>query len=155
MIRNNVIVAFGIGQFSDAPNNSIVNNTFVGTSANNGAVGIYLTRSPNTLIENNIFAYQENRIGSIWPDSTSKASLIAGYNCVYRLNGATPWGSPNPHDLWGVNPQFVNPAAGDYSLQTTSPCIDAGATLTSVTNDYRGNSRPQGAGYDIGAYEVR
>src|SRR6185312_11059079 len=33
------------------------------------------------------------------------------------------------------------------------PAIDNGATLSDIMTDYAGTSRPQGAGYDIGAYE--
>ena len=50
------------------------------------------------------------------------------------------------------NPLFVNPGS-DFHLQSTSPAIDAGLTLSEVTEDYEHNSRPQGSGYDIGAYE--
>jgi len=35
-----------------------------------------------------------------------------------------------------------------------SPATDAGLTLALVPNDYYGTSRPQGNGYDIGAYEL-
>jgi hypothetical protein len=40
-------------------------------------------------------------------------------------------------------------------LRQASPAIDAGESLSEVTNDYDGNHRPQGAGYDIGAFERR
>src|SRR5207244_3853759 len=49
---------------------------------------------------------------------------------------------------------FVNLAAGDFHLQSGSPLIDKGTTLAQVTNDYDGVSRPQGAGYDFGAFEA-
>ncbi|MBP7766997.1 hypothetical protein KA068_00555, partial [Candidatus Saccharibacteria bacterium] len=39
-------------------------------------------------------------------------------------------------------------------LQATSPAIDAGTSLSSVTNDQRGVLRPQKLSSDIGAYEV-
>jgi len=48
----------------------------------------------------------------------------------------------------------------DFTLQTTpipSPCIDAiplGSGDPLITGDYNGNPRPQGGGYDIGAYET-
>ncbi len=49
---------------------------------------------------------------------------------------------------------------GDYGgttrtipLLAGSPAIDAGATVAELTQDQRGNSRPQGAAYDIGAFE--
>ena len=48
---------------------------------------------------------------------------------------------------------FVNAAAHDYHLASGSPAIDAGATIGDVTRDRLGTVRPQGRGYDIGAYE--
>jgi hypothetical protein len=38
-------------------------------------------------------------------------------------------------------------------LQSSSPAIDAGLTISSVMNDYVGTARPHGSAYDIGAYE--
>jgi hypothetical protein len=38
-------------------------------------------------------------------------------------------------------------------LQTGSPAVDAGLTLTDVPKDYAGTARPQGARFDIGAFE--
>ncbi|MBS1547132.1 MAG: T9SS type A sorting domain-containing protein [Bacteroidetes bacterium] len=51
------------------------------------------------------------------------------------------------------DPLFMDPANEDFSLAAGSPCIDAGATLSYVTTDLSGTSRPEGTGYDIGAYE--
>ncbi len=47
---------------------------------------------------------------------------------------------------------FVSPGS-DYHLQGAALAIDAGATLWEITDDLDGNKRPQGAGYDMGAYE--
>lgn len=41
----------------------------------------------------------------------------------------------------------------DFNLQENSPAINAGASLPGVRNDYEGTVRPQGDGYDIGAFE--
>ena len=49
-------------------------------------------------------------------------------------------------------PMFVDPANDDFHLLYNSPAIDAG-TNTGVATDYDGTARPQGAAYDIGAYE--
>jgi hypothetical protein len=51
-----------------------------------------------------------------------------------------------------ANPLLVNPP-GDFRLQSGSPAIDAGSATFAPSTDYAGVSRPQGAGYDIGAYE--
>ena len=44
--------------------------------------------------------------------------------------------------------------ANDLHISMGAPEVDAGATIASVLLDIDGDSRPQGAGYDIGADEV-
>jgi len=58
-----------------------------------------------------------------------------------------------------VNPLFKNQPF-DLSLQSASPCIDAGTNTGafaygSVNDDIRGLPRPQGYAYDMGAYEYQ
>ena len=71
-------------------------------------------------------------------------------NCdFYKDNFSTPSGTAN----MTVDPLFVDAANGDYHLQSNSPCIDAGISTNAPSTDFEGNIRPQGIGYDIGAYE--
>ena len=48
---------------------------------------------------------------------------------------------------------FVNAAAHNYRLAPGSLAINAGVSISSVTKDRIGVSRPQGAYWDVGAYE--
>ena len=63
-------------------------------------------------------------------------------------------------------PLFRNPATRDFSLLGGNPVIDAGTGHTAydvfrkrygmeISRDFLGTVRPQGAGWDIGAYEYR
>jgi hypothetical protein len=49
---------------------------------------------------------------------------------------------------------FVDPAAGNYHLTAGSPAIDYASLTSTVTDDVDGESRPNGAGYDVGADEL-
>jgi len=54
------------------------------------------------------------------------------------------------------NPLFVMPAwgsNGDYHLKEGSPAIDSGTSNKAPSVDLDGEQRPQGKGFDIGAYE--
>jgi len=57
------------------------------------------------------------------------------------------------NNLDNTDPTFVNVGARNFQLLAGSPAINAGVTLAFVTNDFLGVSRPQGAAYDIGAFE--
>jgi len=58
-----------------------------------------------------------------------------------------------------ADPVFVDDyiggsSVGNFNLTVDSPAKDVGYDLTGVvTDDFAGNSRPSGEGYDIGAYE--
>jgi hypothetical protein len=51
------------------------------------------------------------------------------------------------------DPLFANESAGDYHLEGGSPCVDSGAGVD-VDVDLEGTPRPQGSGWDMGAYEL-
>lgn len=158
IIRNNIIQSY-VTVYASNNNQSltITNNTFVSTLAIPPAgsfSGVYLTATTDAQIKNNIFYDFPDSPVYIF-DSLSQQGLDVGYNLVYRSDGKVPKGSPYPHDLWGVNPMFASPATNDYHLEAGSRAIDAADALPSVTNDIDGTLRPQGAGYDIGAYEYR
>jgi fibronectin-binding autotransporter adhesin len=59
--------------------------------------------------------------------------------------------SGGTHDVFG-NPNFVDPALGNYHIISPSAAIDAGVNA-GVATDLDGLPRPFGAGHDIGAYE--
>jgi hypothetical protein len=65
-------------------------------------------------------------------------------------------GSTKDHN-WLTDTQgsagFVNEAGHDYHLQSSSPLINAGTAIGAPAFDFDGIPRPQGAGYDIGAFE--
>ena len=67
---------------------------------------------------------------------------------VYGLTSATV-----KTNLFGTDPKFVDAAHADFRLQSSSPAINAGTPRSQVTTDIAGGPRPQGNGYDIGAYE--
>lgn len=80
------------------------------------------------------------------------ASLPAGdyRNCWYGDGSPPAWDATVIDD----DPDFVNPAAFNFQLQTDSPCIDVGHDVSSVvTRDVLGVPRPQGTAFDLGAYE--
>jgi hypothetical protein len=55
-----------------------------------------------------------------------------------------------------VGPEaFANTSTDNYRLADDSPAIDAGVPLADVKTDRLGVVRPQGARYDVGAYERR
>jgi PKD repeat protein len=157
-IRDNILIAFGGietgGNGGTCHHLKLQNNTFVGNLTYPPScwpIGISLENCPYSAVKNNIVYDQVNL--AIYISGSTYTGLDIGYNCTYNSDGTNPFGTPQPHDLWGVNPKFVDAAGRNYHLQSSSPCINTGAALTDNAIDYDGNPRPIGNGWDIGAYE--
>lgn len=78
-------------------------------------------------------------------------SLYFDYSyCDFYNTGFTaPAGTGNI----SADPLFVDSTNDNFHLQNGSPCIDTGTATDAPNYDFEGTSRPQGAGYDIGAFE--
>jgi hypothetical protein len=143
--RNNLVVADLLSLFEEGCHDiSIVHNTFIG-SGDQYSQGLQFENCiGNIQIYNNVFYKQEAEIGHIWPENTA---VDAGYNCIYRADGS-PFRPADPGDVWDIDLHLDN----NYHLSPTSPCIDAGIDM-GINIDFDGNLRPQGSGFDIGAFE--
>jgi hypothetical protein len=116
-----------------------IKNTIFSSRGENA--GIYLAEGVNYNIEYNLFYFPN-----------CDYVLTVGDQDFYDGSQVGELGAGN---LYG-DPRFVSPAfgeVGDYHLLDNSPAIDAGTADGAPSTDLEGISRPQGAGYDIGAYE--
>lgn len=127
-------------------NLKVYNNTFYD---NRIGVQILPMTSSTVAWENNIFANNgTNYVNPLdWDPGTT------GYNLYYGSNVG-----PGANNVAG-DPMFVNPAAGDFSLRSSSPAINAGNPKTPQSSagsiDFAGNARLQAGRIDIGAYEAK
>jgi len=147
IITNNIIYnnLGGIQLSAPVTGTVIYNNTI----ASNILAGLFLyNTTAGNIIKNNIFYQNTNQI---WDSNGTYDYNLYYPNIIFSARGV--------HDI-SNDPLFIDSANADlglrnYHFTSTSPVIDAGYNLgTSVPNDYNGISRPQGAGYDIGAFEA-
>ena len=155
---------------SDKPTDPADTMVVANNTLHNCYYGIYAVVHTTSLpfggtFENNIISEPDTGGWFVYHGNDSNQSGIAlDFNC-YHGTGKFTWDggtATTSFATWKTNtgntqdansitgdPLFVG--AGDYSLQSGSPCVNAG-TNTGLTNDLAGNPRPVGA-YDIGAYE--
>ena len=177
IIRNNIFMNFGTQGNIGVPNTSVINNTFinVGTINQFELNMLYGGGFDDTgaIIKNNIFLQSYNQ-----PPFNIDARVTHTNNHTVRWSGSayyTVTGWSETGGVYGGNPNFVNYTLGTYTcgtynftthsctnfdlhLQSNSPAVDKGADLSSVwssATDIVGVNRPQGAAWDIGAYEYQ
>jgi len=136
-------------------NLSILNNTFAFPNPwRNGHI-VIATSLSNSIIANNI-SYQATT-GFINSESAgSLANVQVNNNLTYpgtTSANTPPSGITFSGNIDNTDPKLVNPTANDFHLQSNSPAINAGVSISSVTDDYDGVTRPQACCWDIGAYE--
>jgi parallel beta-helix repeat protein len=125
----------GIKIDDGASNTRVYNNTVYNNQGKGDLYGIDLGANgsvTNTVVENNI-------------------SYLNGAG-NYRNSGRS---TTQDHNLFGVDPLFVNAARKDFRLQARSPAIGAGIALPAVTTDIDGVARPKEGACDNGAYESK
>jgi hypothetical protein len=143
---------------SDAGDNTIANCTFYKTR--------YLHQASRhcanmKYIGNIYYGCLPNATGGFFKGSTYAADIVPNgastyfKNCDFiNIEGGMPANFvSNSAGSISADPVFKNPTASDFHLKSTSPCINTSITLPYVLTDYDSISRPQGTGYDMGAYE--
>ncbi|MBL8012665.1 MAG: right-handed parallel beta-helix repeat-containing protein [Candidatus Omnitrophica bacterium] len=168
MIRNNIFydvnrgVPINIKAYSGVTSRlKIFNNTISGKSPTGSPKGqIAITnRATDIQIKNNIFNDPPDYV--FWWYITSVVNNLVIENNLSNSTAATlinPYLQPSSGIIYTNNtlntdPLLWDPANGDFGLKLLSPAIDAGTTLSEVTQDFTGAARPNGPAYDIGAFE--
>jgi len=168
---NETCLALGSTATTKAQGNAILNNTLYDC----GRVALYIENAQNTTVQNNIIAGNAASLVTVTPQSITLGGNVWSNNLWFKP-GTTLFGlwsyDPNSQG-WGTgdldlsswknvsgepnalyaDPLFVNPSTGDFHLQSTSPAIDTGTSLSEVPTDLTGTTRPQSCCYDIGVYE--
>ena len=90
-------------------------------------------------------------IGRLFRAASSAASGLDVQNVLFM--GAAPTELAGASNMPAPASYFVDAERNDYRLRSTSPAINAGASLVGVTTDRLGVQRPVTKYWDIGAYE--
>lgn len=139
-------------QIGDAAiSTGVYNNTVYA----NSAVGIFFEgNSESTTLYNNVVV--NNNIGI---SVNSGATLVTIKNNL-SIENPTNYtdassGATLADNLFGTtdDPKFVDASSNNFHLKASSPAVNTGITVATVTNDYDAIARPQGSAYDMGAFE--
>lgn len=155
--------AFILGSSTlNVTNNTIANNTALG---NAGGAGVVAADTGTTInIYNNIIygnvaatsddiftASTNDPVFNLFNNDFTEFCLgtDSGLNCDPAVLGSHQ--GSNIH----LDPQFLNAAADDFNIASTSPVINQGSALAPALpgTDILGNARVQGGAPDMGAYE--
>jgi hypothetical protein len=108
------------------------NNTLYLGGASAIVTGSDCTQPVNWDVRNNILDTTDTLYE---PSNCSNRSMVWDYNDDGGSQGSVG-GPSGPHDMNGVNPDYVNAGGDDFHLQSGSPLINAGQTgLVSAMND--------------------
>ena len=142
-------------------NNKYYNNTVHMPSDGRWAINLK-NGSTGCKVYNNILIHENGARGGLEIDTSSLAGFFSDYNVLTRVSvnettmNLSAWQASYARDVRSFSQTagqtFVSPGS-DYHLLATGLVVNGGIELPEITDDLDGNARPQGAGYDIGAYE--
>jgi len=134
----------------------MINNTIFGNVAagSGGGAAFEVTGTVELLNVYNNIIWGNSAAGNgadVWLAGTGQQKVFL-YNDVNNMYGV--WDIAQ--NILNVDPKFFNPVAGDYHLQSTSPCLNYGTNgaPSLPLTDLDGNARTNSGGQvDLGAYE--
>jgi len=135
-------------------NIALFNNTVVanGSGGYGGGLSIESSRIENISVYNNILS--DNLAWQFRVNTAGESHVSGTHNLIYGPNDYVE-GSlrsiTGSYAVVGKNPLLIS--ATDFHLQPNSPALDSGCSGAAPASDFDGIPRPQGSGYDIGAYE--
>jgi hypothetical protein len=145
--------------------NVVVNNTVLMAIDGRWALNIQ-NGSTGNQVYNNVLLNLHPTHGSIDIGSTSLPGFLSDYNIVmdrFTTNGGSTtltlaqWRTNTGQDAHSrvATPAqvFVDPATNNYRPKAGGPAVDNGTAMQAPLRDLAATNRPQGAGFDIGAYE--
>jgi len=127
------------------PSNVTITN---GTLYDNGETGVSVNNNSRALITNTII-YSHTR--GLNNDNSPSSTLIGNYNLLSNTTNYAGGVVAGANDIVGQDPMFVNVAANDFHLSSSSPAIDKGTSIGAPSVDYEGDTRD--GMIDIGADE--
>lgn len=134
-------------------NITIINNTFYNNGDYwGGGVAMDNPEAESVAIINNICSQNQSFEISVSVDVPARNTTVEN-NLLYTYKADSEDGEVTGMDYIEGDPLFVNAALGNFHLQAGSPAIDKGAAANAPADDFDGTARPQGTGYDIGAFE--
>jgi hypothetical protein len=156
-IINNLITGcaatgYGSGIYAEGSSDpTVLHSTITGNSAGSSGGGIWSSATSITVINSIVWDNSAPAGPQIGLDTGDV--LVISYSDVEGGEDGIPGGIVN----WGLgmfaaDPIFEDPGSGDYHLTSESPCVDAGKN-SGVMDDFEGDRRPAGHGFDIGCDE--
>jgi hypothetical protein len=143
MVRHNSGIRFGTGGIAlyDGRGNTVINNA-IDCDIGVACVNVF----PNAVADSGHYI-QYNDFYAANPVGKYRWNNVA-YNSLNEWQAAS--GQMNNIDRV---PGFADPDSENLHLVSGSECINAGTANNASAEDYDGISRPQGGGFDIGAFE--
>jgi hypothetical protein len=161
-IRNNIFHdthhGWGIQWYPGSLDNvHVLNNTFASCNESKSYTCIVLDASiSSSSIKNNVFYNPEGgkTIEAVGFSGTITIGNNVTSGSAMHDRSSTPSGMTLRNNQLSTDAKLIGPPA-DFRLQSTSPAIDAGEAIASVTQDFDGAGRPFGSAWDVGAFEFR
>jgi hypothetical protein len=172
VLRGNVIINYedpnqpyrgtlqGIGCFDGPYINWVIENNIVMTDHWHGIslYGAFHSR----ILNNTVIDLNDTSPGPPWIAIVPHKDGTPSKDCLIRNNIAThitvTQGVAEDHNyviehFSDYATIFIDPSSYDLHLNGNTPVIDTGSSKLAPTSDIEGNPRPNGAGFDLGAYE--
>lgn len=121
--------------------------------------GIDLSGNATGKIYHNTICYNNSGINVITTGDVSVKNCIVRDNPTSNIQGVTPvfsnvQGISSGEGNIDADPAFTDPAARDFHLSGSSPCIDAGIDTGGCYEDIDGDYMPMGSAPDMGSDET-